>query len=121
VGLVPDSGSSWFLPRLVGPAAAYDLCATGRAVGAEEALRLGLVSRVVSAPVLKSAALETARALAKQSPAALARLKRMLNASWTSTLEQALELEAEMQEEAAHTPEYRALVDAFMKKSAKKG
>ena len=121
IGLVPDTGSSWFLPRLVGPAAAFDLCATGRTVSAEEALRMGLVSRVVSAGVLMSAAREVATELASKSAEAVARIKQMLRRTWDLGLEEALELEATLQEEAAGTPQHRDLVDAFLAKSGKKG
>ena len=121
VGLVPDTGSSYFLPRLVGPSLAFELCATGRAVSAEEAARIGLVSRVVSPGVLMSAAKEMARELATKSPAAISRIKRMLARTWDSPLPAMLDLEAVMQEEAAASPEHRELVDAFLAKKAKKG
>ncbi len=120
IGLVPDTGSSWFLPRLVGPSVAFDLCATGRVVGAEEALRIGLVSRVVSAPVLMTAARALAMELARKSPAALARIKSMLNLSWSSDLGDALALEAQLQHEASQTPEYIQLVDEFLLRSERK-
>ncbi len=120
IGLVPDSGSSWFLPRLVGPSMAFDLCATGRALTAEEALRAGIVSRVVPRPILKKAALEVARELATKSPEAIRRIKEMLRQTWTSSLEEMLALEARLQDEASRTPEYKALVDAFLAKSGKK-
>src|SRR5437016_5630783 len=57
IGLVPDTGSSFFLPRLIGDEAAFDLCVSGRTVSAEEALRLRLVSKVVSSAVLQAAAM----------------------------------------------------------------
>jgi 2-(1,2-epoxy-1,2-dihydrophenyl)acetyl-CoA isomerase len=121
VGLVPDTGSTWYLPRLVGPSTAFDLCATGRAVGAEEAARMGLVSRVVSPTVLLPAAREIAKELAGKSSAALSRLKSMLNRSWESDLPAMMDLEAAMQEEAAASPQHREAVDAFLARKAKKG
>jgi 2-(1,2-epoxy-1,2-dihydrophenyl)acetyl-CoA isomerase len=120
VGLVPDTGSSYFLPRLVGPSLAFELCATGRAVGAEEAARIGLVSRVVSPGVLMPAAKELARDLAARSPAAISRIKQMLGRTWNSDLAAMLDLEAGMQEEAAASPEHRRLVDEFLARKAKK-
>lgn len=120
IGLVPDTGSSWFLPRLVGPSLAFDLCATGRALTAEEALRAGMVSRVVSRPVLKKAALEVAHDLAAKSPEAIRRIKEMMCRTWTSSLEEMMALEARLQDEASRTPEYKALVDTFVAKSSRK-
>ena len=120
VGLVPDTGSSWFLPRLVGPSLAFDLCATGRALTAAQAQRAGLVSRVVAPGVLAALAMDIARGIAAKSPAAVGRIKEMMRRTWTSTLEEMLDLEARLQDEASRSPEHRALVDAFMAKSAKK-
>ena len=120
VGLVPDTGSSWLLPRLVGPSMAFDLCATGRALSAIEAQRAGLVSRVVMPGVLPGLAKGIARGLAEKSPAAMSRIKEMMRRTWTSTLEEMLDLEAQLQEEAAKSSEHKALVDAFVARSAKK-
>ena len=97
IGLVPDSGATWFLPRLVGPAHAADIALVGDPVDADTALRLGLVSRVVPGDRL----LEEARALAARvgegSGPALAATKRLLDAAWSTDLDAAMAAEAEAQ------------------------
>ena len=78
VGLVPDSGSTWTLPRLVGLARAMELCCTGRKVGAEEAERIGLVNRVVPADELMTATMKLAGQLANLPCRAIGLTKRLL-------------------------------------------
>jgi 2-(1,2-epoxy-1,2-dihydrophenyl)acetyl-CoA isomerase len=89
IGLVPDSGATWFLPRLVGAAHAADLALVGDPVDAESALRIGLVSRVVPAERLREEALALAGRIAAGSPPALAATKRLLGAAWTTDRETA--------------------------------
>jgi 2-(1,2-epoxy-1,2-dihydrophenyl)acetyl-CoA isomerase len=116
VGLGLDSGSSFFLPRLVGLARAYELALLGDRIEAATAERLGLVNRVVSADKLLAETASLARRLAAGPPAALARIKRQLNFALHSDLAAALEYEAEEQAGAATSPEYREGLQAFFEK-----
>ncbi len=116
VGLIPDSGSSYFLPRLVGHARAMELCCTGRVVDAGEALRLGLVNRVVPADDLADETGKLARALAAQPARALALTKRLLRQSLDRTLDEQLEAEAFAQDTAGRTDDHIEGVMAFLEK-----
>ena len=116
IGLVPDAGSMYFLPRLVGLAKALELSLLGERVTAEEALRIGLVNRVVSADELAEAAAELARKLASSAGVALGLTKRGLNRSLESGLDEMLEQEALLQEVAGRTADFREGVTAFKDK-----
>ena len=118
VGLVPDSGSTWFLPRLVGPAMAFELCTTGRKVGAEEAARIGLVSRTVAADDLLETARAEARRIAAMPPRAVALTKRLLLRSTASDLPGQLEAEAFAQDTLGRTHDHREGMAAFLEKRA---
>ena len=98
IGLVPDSGSSWFLPRLVGTLKAFELCALGSKVSAEEALRLGLVSQVVSPEVLDEATYALAARYASAPTKSIGLLKQMLNKAGAATLDEMLDYEAHCQQ-----------------------
>lgn len=113
VGLGPDSGASWHLPRLVGHARAMDLALTGRPVTAEEALSIGLVARVVDAEKLDEAAMALASDLASKSSPALAAIKRQLRANSTGTLSVALDAERDTQADLGASPQYRDAVLRF--------
>jgi 2-(1,2-epoxy-1,2-dihydrophenyl)acetyl-CoA isomerase len=116
VGLVPDTGSSWFLPRLVGYARAAEMSFTTDPIDAATAERIGLVNRVVAADQLMAEASGLAARLAKSAPIALALAKRALNRSLETTLEQALEFEAELQAIAGRSNDYAEGVAAFVEK-----
>jgi 2-(1,2-epoxy-1,2-dihydrophenyl)acetyl-CoA isomerase len=116
VGLVPDTGSSWFLPRLVGPARAAEMIVTADSVDAATAERIGLVNRVVPADDLMTTANELAARLAQAAPIALALAKRALNRALNSTLEDALEFEAQLQSIAGRSADHREGVAAFVEK-----
>jgi len=118
VGLVPDTGSSWFLPRLVGYARAAEMSFTTDPVDAATAERIGLVNRVVPADQLLTEANALAARLAKSAPIALALAKRALNRSLETSLEQALEFEAELQAIAGRSKDYAEGVAAFVEKRA---
>jgi len=92
--LSPDSGLSWYLPRVVGYAAAADMIFTSRAVGAEEALRIGLINRLVGADELIDAAIEFAESMAQWPPLALRMSKRVLQHNQDAALEDALRYES---------------------------
>jgi 2-(1,2-epoxy-1,2-dihydrophenyl)acetyl-CoA isomerase len=116
VGLVPDTGSSWFLPRLVGPARAAEMIFTADSVDAATAERIGLVNRVVPADSLMEEANALAGRLAQAAPIALALAKRALNRALTSNLEDALEFEAQLQSIAGRSADHKEGVAAFVEK-----
>jgi 2-(1,2-epoxy-1,2-dihydrophenyl)acetyl-CoA isomerase len=116
VGLVPDSGNTFFLPRLIGLGKAMELCFTGDKVSAADALTLGLVNKVVPAEELMSATQELAQKLAKLPTAGIGLTKRLLYQSLNSDLESQLEAEAVAQETAGLTADHREGVQAFFEK-----
>lgn len=118
IGLVPDTGASWTLPRLVGGAKALEMLMLSEPVRAEEALRLGLVTRVVPAESLAEEASAFARSLADGPTVAYGYIKRLVAAGATSTLADALELEMELQAAAGHTEDHVNAVRSFLAKES---
>lgn len=116
IGLVPDSGSSYFLPRLTGMAKAFELCAMGSKVKADEALKLGLVNKVVPAADLDAAVKEYTDYFAKAPTKAIGIIKKMLTKSATSTLDEMLDYEAYCQETAGLSQDHKEGVTAFLEK-----
>jgi 2-(1,2-epoxy-1,2-dihydrophenyl)acetyl-CoA isomerase len=116
VGLVPDSGATWFLPRLVGSARAAELALLNDPLSAPDALRLGLVGRVVAADQLAPEAKAIAARLAAGAPKAIALTKRALEAAWDHDLDAALEYEAHLQDLAGRTKDHAEGMAAFMEK-----
>ncbi len=116
VGLVPDSASTFFLPRLVSLCKAMELCFTGDRVSAADALALGLVNKVVAAEQLMPASRELALRMAKMPTRAIGLTKRLLLRSLHSDLESMLEAEAYAQQTAALTADHREGVLAFFEK-----
>jgi 2-(1,2-epoxy-1,2-dihydrophenyl)acetyl-CoA isomerase len=116
IGLVPDSGSAYFLPRLVGMAKSFELCSMGSKVLASEALKIGLVNKVVPMVELDSAVKSYTDYYAKAPTKAIGLIKKMLNKSGTSTLEEMLEYEAYSQEIAGDTHDHKEGVQAFLEK-----
>lgn len=116
VGLVPDSGSSFFLPRLVGLGKALEMAFLGDEVGAEEALQLGLVNRVVPADQLESATHELALRLAKGPTKAIGLAKRAMNRALHMDLEQILDYEVHAQEAAGASDDHKEGIAAFLEK-----
>lgn len=116
VGLVPDSGSTYLLPRLVGLGKAFELAYTADPVEAPEALRLGLVNRVVPHDDLVPQAAALARRLAGGPTRGYGLTKRALNFGLHATLEQSLAYEAYLQEIAGRTADFREGVAAFLEK-----
>ncbi len=116
IGLVPDTGGTWFLPRLVGSAQAAALAMLGEKLSARRAQELGLIYQVCPTAALEETAAGLARQLAGQPTYALALIKRMLNASPGATLEAQLALEAESQGLAGRTADYAEGVSAFHRK-----
>ncbi|HZI18586.1 MAG TPA: enoyl-CoA hydratase [Pyrinomonadaceae bacterium] len=116
VGLMPDGGSTFFLPRLVGPARAYELMATGATLTAEEARALGLVNRVVAVSELDAVVDEMAARLAVAPHPALARVKSALTRGELEELAAALDFEAEGQADCLRSADFREGVRAFAEK-----
>lgn len=116
VALIPDSGSTFMLPRLVGMGKAFELCTLGSKVSAEEAHRLGLVNMVVPADELADAANKIAAKLANSPAGAIALTKRLLNQSLENDLAQQLEAEAYAQETAGKGADHFEGVSAFLEK-----
>ena len=116
IGLVPDSGSSYFLPRLVGSAKAFELCTTGAKVSAQEALELGIVNKVVPLDQLDEAVKSYTDYYASAPTKAIGLIKKMLNKSQHASLEEMLEYEAYNQEIAGATADHKEGVQAFLEK-----
>ncbi|MBI5648414.1 MAG: enoyl-CoA hydratase/isomerase family protein [Ignavibacteriae bacterium] len=116
IGLVPDSGSSWFMPHLVGYARAFELCATGRDVTAQEAAEIGLVNKVISPELLMDYTMTVAKRLATAPTQAIGQIKEMLNRAVASDLETALLFEEDMQEKAGYSHDYQEGKRAFLEK-----
>jgi 2-(1,2-epoxy-1,2-dihydrophenyl)acetyl-CoA isomerase len=116
VGLVPDSGSTFFLPRLVGLSKALELAFTGDKVGANDAVALGLVNKVVPGEELLKTTNELANKLAKLPTRAIGLMKRLMNRSLNSDLEGQLDAEGYAQETAGQTADHREGVMAFFEK-----
>ncbi|MCI0752133.1 MAG: enoyl-CoA hydratase-related protein [Flammeovirgaceae bacterium] len=116
IGLVPDSGSSYFLPRLTGLAKAFELCSMGTKVSATDALKFGLVNKVVPASQLDEAVKSYTDYYSIAPTKSIGIIKRMLNKSATSTLDEMLEYEAYSQEIAGTSNDYKEGVQAFLEK-----
>ncbi|MBV9359036.1 MAG: enoyl-CoA hydratase/isomerase family protein [Chloroflexi bacterium] len=113
VGFVPDAGAAWLLPRTVGYARALELCATNDLVDAAEALRIGLVNRVVPAAQLRPAAAALAARIAAMPPLAVTATKQLLQAAPSGSLEDALELESAAQMRMETTADHQEGMAAF--------
>ncbi len=118
IGLVLDSGSSYFLPRLVGTQKAFELATTGRKVKAQEALELGMVSKVVPLAELDAAVKEYTDFYATAPTKAIGLMKKMLNKSGNANLEEMLEYEMYAQTIAGASKDYTEGVTAFKEKDA---
>jgi 2-(1,2-epoxy-1,2-dihydrophenyl)acetyl-CoA isomerase len=116
VGLIPDTGSTWFLPRLVGAAKALELVWTTDSLDAPTALTLGLVNRVVPADSLASETRALAVRLASAAPLALALAKRAVYRSLETGLGDALDYEASLQGIAGRSADHAEGVRAFIEK-----
>ncbi|HZT57710.1 MAG TPA: enoyl-CoA hydratase-related protein [Pyrinomonadaceae bacterium] len=118
VGLMPDGGSTHFLPALVGQAKAFELMTTGATLSADEAFRLGVVNRVVQRDELDAAVEEIAARLARAPQPALARIKAALSRSENESLAAALDFEAEAQAQCFASADFREGAAAFAGKRA---
>jgi 2-(1,2-epoxy-1,2-dihydrophenyl)acetyl-CoA isomerase len=120
IGLAPDGGVSWLLPRLAGTGVAYEMFFTGKPLQAVDAQRLGVINRLVPAEKLEDEVRELAGQLAAQPKGALAAAKRAVNHALESSYEEALEFESYLQEAQAGSEEFAAGVQAFLAKRSKK-
>jgi len=116
VGLVPDAGSNYFLVQLVGLPRALELAWTARRIGADEALRMGLVNRVVPEADLETAAQEMAASLARGPQTSIALTKEAMTNALTADLAEILDMEAEMQARCVVTDDFQEGVAAFLEK-----
>lgn len=118
VGIVPGDGGCWLLPRVVGQSRAAELALTGDAIAADEALRIGLVSRVVAPEALLDEALALAGRIAANPPQVLRWTKQLLQQARNGTLDEALDTAGRFQGLAHHTADHTEAVTAFFEKRA---
>ena len=116
IGLVPDTGGSFFLPRLIGMQRAAALMMTGDKLSAAEAASMGMIWKTVPDQELLAQAMGLAKQLATMPTTALGLIKQQLNASFTNTIEEQLQLEDRLQQQAAATADFREGVQAFLEK-----
>ncbi len=116
IGLSPDCGGSFFLPRAIGEKLAAELLMTGSTVSSQRAAEIGMINRVVPADRLLSEANDLAGKLAAGPTASIARVKRMLNATFSNELPQQLSLEAACQIESGQSLDFKEGVAAFFEK-----
>lgn len=120
LGLVPDSGGTWFLPRLLGNARAMGLALLGDKLAAEQAAQWGLIWRCVEDAELEPAVDQLAKQLAAAPTKGLARTKQAIYESWSHTLEQQLTMERDFQRELGRSQDYAEGVAAFTEKRTPK-
>lgn len=118
IGLVPDSGGTWFLPRLAGRARARGLALLAEPISAEQAEAWGLIWKSVDDAGLMTEAHRLAAHFATQPTSGLALIKQALDAAETNDLDQQLDLERDLQGQAGRTPDYMEGVTAFFEKRA---
>lgn len=118
IGLVPDSGGTWTLPRVVGHARAMALTLLGDKISAEQAESWGMIWKCVDDAELMSEALKLAKHLATQPTKGLAMTKQAIHAAATNTLAQQLDLERDLQTAAAASYDFKEGVNAFLEKRA---
>ena len=116
IGLIPDSGGSYFVTRILGPARAFEWLASGRKLSAAEAHAWGLVSEVVQADALQTRVAQLAAQLAALPTRGIAMTKRLIDHALTASLEEQLEREAQLQAAATQTDDFREGVAAFLEK-----
>src|SRR5688500_11690499 len=116
IGLIPDSGGTWVLPRLVGQARALGLALTGEPLPADKAAEGGLIWKSVEDEALDAEVDALATRFANGPTLGLAAIKRMIRASWDESLEEALERQRDAMRELGYSEDYREGVAAFMEK-----
>lgn len=116
VGLIPDSGACWLLPRLIGLGRAYELMMTGDKIDADTAMAYGLANRIVPADQLYTETMALAHRLAQSPTKAMGLMKRAVNKALSSDIVSYLDMEADFQEIAGQTADYSEGVAAFLEK-----
>lgn len=116
IGLMPDAGSMFFLPRIVGMQKAFELCSTGRKVYMKEALELGMVSKAVDKTELNAAVMQLAHFYKSAPTQSIGWMKQVLNQTYNKSLEEVLELEAMAQTACGFTNDFGEGVMAFIQK-----
>jgi 2-(1,2-epoxy-1,2-dihydrophenyl)acetyl-CoA isomerase len=116
IGLTPDCGGSFFLPRVIGEKMAAELFMTGDSINAERALHFGMINRVVPSDSLQTEAFAFAKKLSLMPTGAIGRIKKMLNATFSNSLEEQLSLEHQCQIESGASIDFREGVQAFFEK-----
>jgi 2-(1,2-epoxy-1,2-dihydrophenyl)acetyl-CoA isomerase len=116
IGLIPDSGGSYFVTRILGPARAFEWLASGKKLTAAEAHAWGLVSEVVEAGGLATRVAELAAQLADMPTRGIGMTKRLVDSAVGASLEEQLEREAQLQTAATQTQDFREGVAAFLEK-----
>lgn len=120
IGLIPDSGGTYFLPRLIGLPKATAFMMTGEPVSAEKAEVLGMIYAVYEDAEFEPKSLELARSIAAMPTKGLGYTKRLLNQSFNNSLEDQLALEAATQDLSAHTDDHKEGIQAFLEKRTPK-
>src|SRR5262249_6065113 len=115
-GLIPDGGGTWTLPRIVGLERACDLVFTGRVIGADEALRYGIVSRVVPAAQLDVDTRALAEQIAANAPLAVQLAKRLIHQQWQMPFDQAMQQVALFLTTLRRSDDHAEGVNAFLEK-----
>lgn len=118
IGLSPDCGGTFFLPRTIGEKLAAELFMTGGTIDAARAAQIGMINRIVPADLLIVEATNLAGKLAKAPTGSIGRIKRMLNASFSNDLSSQLQLEHECQLESGKSSDFKEGVAAFFEKRA---
>ncbi|MDJ1495878.1 enoyl-CoA hydratase-related protein [Cytophagaceae bacterium DM2B3-1] len=116
IGLVMDSGSGYFLPRLVGSSKAFELATTGAKISAKEALQLGMVNKIAPVAMLDEVIKAYTGYYTTAPTVAIGLMKKMLNQSFSPSLEEMLEYEAQLQDIAGASKDHREGIVAFMEK-----
>ncbi|TQI81154.1 2-(1,2-epoxy-1,2-dihydrophenyl)acetyl-CoA isomerase [Serratia fonticola] len=116
LGLVPDSGGSWYLPRLVGHARAMGMTLLGDKISAQQAVEWGMIWQIVAAAELAEHTFSMARQLATQPTYGLGLIKKAMYSSASNTLDQQLDLERDLQRLGGRSADYREGVNAFFSK-----
>lgn len=116
IGLIPDTGGTYFLPKLLGRQLANYLAFTGKKLSAEESKSYGLVAEVFAEEEFNSKSMEILEKMANMPTAAIKLTKKAFAASYNNTLKEQLELEGDLQQEAAETEDFKEGVSAFLEK-----
>jgi 2-(1,2-epoxy-1,2-dihydrophenyl)acetyl-CoA isomerase len=116
IGLSPDCGGTFFLPRAIGEKRAAEIMMTGMTVTAQQALEMGMINRISASDELIPEAITFAVQLASGPTGSIGRIKRMLNASFANDLAQQLSLEADCQIESGRSDDFKEGVTAFFEK-----